>query len=69
MTHYGCESKDMEDLNAMLEPGQIVRHPERPDWGIGQVQSNINGKLTVMFEEEGKVVIDSSRVMVLPVFG
>ncbi|WP_085836418.1 DUF3553 domain-containing protein [Aquimixticola soesokkakensis] len=59
----------MEDLNAMLEPGQIVRHPERPDWGIGQVQSNINGKLTVMFEEEGKVVIDSSRVMVLPVFG
>lgn len=58
----------MEDLNAMLEPGQLVRHPDQPDWGKGQVQSNINGKLTVMFQQVGKVVIDSSRVGVLPVF-
>lgn len=58
----------MNDLNAMLEPGQMVRHPSEPDWGQGQVQSNINGKLTVMFEQMGKVVIDSSRVALLPVF-
>lgn len=58
----------MDDLNAMLEPGQIVRHPACEDWGKGQVQSNINGKLTVMFEQAGKVVIDSHRVALLPVF-
>lgn len=58
-----------EDLNAMLEPGQIVRHPTQSDWGDGQVQSNINGKLTVMFQHAGKIVIDSSRVALLPVYG
>ena len=57
----------MDDLNAFLEPGMLVRHPERPDWGTGQVQSNIGGKITVNFREEGKVVINGSRVMLLPV--
>lgn len=58
----------MEDLNAMLEPGQIVRHPSEPDWGLGQIQSNIKGKITVMFQQQGKVVIDGRRVALLPVF-
>ncbi|QBY00562.1 DUF3553 domain-containing protein [Rhodophyticola sp. CCM32] len=51
-----------DDLNAFLEPGMLVRHPDRPDWGLGQVQSNIGGKITVNFEHEGKVVIDGARV-------
>lgn len=58
----------MEEMNALLEPGMIVRHPERPDWGDGQVQSNIGGIVTVMFREEGKVVIDGRRVELVPVF-
>ena len=53
----------MEELNAILEPGMIVRHTGRPDWGDGQVQSNIGGKITVNFREEGKVVLDSRRVI------
>lgn len=57
----------MEDLNAFLEPGMIVRHPVQPDWGLGQVQSNIAGKVTVNFQEVGKVVLDSRRVALLPV--
>lgn len=56
------------DLNAMLEPGMRVRHPAQPDWGTGQVQSNIGGKITVNFPEAGKVVIDGSRIALLPVF-
>ena len=40
----------------------LVRHPRREDWGLGQVQSNIGGKVTVNFEHAGKVVIDSSNV-------
>ncbi|MCC5974284.1 MAG: DUF3553 domain-containing protein [Rubellimicrobium sp.] len=55
----------MSDLNAILTPGTIVRHPDRPDWGDGQVQSNIGGRITVNFREEGKVVIDGDRVALI----
>ncbi|SHE58394.1 Protein of unknown function [Loktanella atrilutea] len=57
-----------DDLNAMLEPGMLVQNPAAPDWGTGQVQSNIDGRITVNFREQGKVVIDGSRVMLVPVF-
>lgn len=52
----------MGDLNAFLEPGMLVRHPSQPDWGIGQVQSRINGRVTVNFTEQGKVVIDGTLI-------
>lgn len=52
----------MSDLNALLEPGMFVRNPSQPDWGIGQVQSNIDSRITVNFENEGKVVLDGRRV-------
>ena len=55
----------MENVNAILEPGMLVRHPDRPDWGTGQVQSNIGGKVTVNFREEGKVVLDGSRIVLI----
>jgi len=44
-------------VNEFLVPGQIVQHPKYPEWGKGQVQSNINNKVTVNFEHQGKVVI------------
>ncbi len=50
------------DITAILEPGMFVRHPRAPDWGLGQVQSNIGGKVTVNFENEGKVVLDGRKV-------
>lgn len=53
----------MQGVNAILEPGMLVRHPGQPDWGVGQVQSNIGGKITVNFREVGKVVLDGGRVM------
>lgn len=53
----------MEELNSLLEPGMLVRHPEQPDWGVGQVQSNISGKITVNFEHQGKVTINGSKIM------
>jgi len=52
----------MDDLNAFLEPGMLVRHPSQPDWGIGQVQSRINERVTVNFTEQGKVVIDGTLI-------
>ncbi|AVO39486.1 DUF3553 domain-containing protein [Pukyongiella litopenaei] len=58
----------MSDLNAILAPGMLVRHPGKPQWGTGQVQSSIGGRITVNFPEAGKVVIDGSRVELIPVF-
>lgn len=49
-------------MNSLLEPGMLVRHPNCPDWGLGQVQSNIAGKITVNFEHVGKTVIDSDKI-------
>jgi len=46
----------------------VVRCPGQPDWGLGQVQSNIGGKVTVNFENEGKLVIDAARVALEIVF-
>jgi hypothetical protein len=53
---------------ALWEPGMLVRHPLRPDWGLGQVQSSIGNRLTVNFEHAGKVVIDLSQVDLTPIF-
>ena len=52
----------MDDLNPFLEPGMFVRHPTENDLGVGQVQSSVKGKVTVNFEETGKVVIDGTRI-------
>ncbi|MEN8891900.1 DUF3553 domain-containing protein [Planktotalea arctica] len=59
---------DFDDMNAFLEPGMIVRHPSQPDWGMGQVQSVIDGRITVNFREQGKVVIVGSQIALVPVF-
>jgi hypothetical protein len=52
-----------------LEPGMLVRHPQAPDWGLGQVQSKIGDRITVNFEHQGKVVIDGRQVELIPDFG
>jgi hypothetical protein len=43
-------------------PGDFVRHPDRPDWGLGQVQSVIGHRITVNFEHAGKLLIDGDIV-------
>lgn len=40
-----------------LEVGAIVRHRDEPDWGLGQIQSVIGTRVTVNFENRGKVVM------------
>lgn len=44
-----------------FEPGLYVRLPNQPEWGLGQVQSAIGAKVTVMFENAGKVVVDTDH--------
>lgn len=46
-------------MDSRLVPGVRVRHPFEPHWGIGQVQSAIGERVTVNFEERGKVMINA----------
>ncbi len=45
------------------EPGDYVVCPTNKDWGIGQIQSIINNKITVNFENAGKKVINSEKII------
>lgn len=49
-------------MTFLLEPGTFVRHPDRPDWGIGQVQSVIGKRVTVNFENAGKQLINTDLI-------
>ncbi len=49
-------------MNEILEPGMIVRHPQAPEWGLGQVQSRIGDRITVNFDHAGKQVVDGRHV-------
>tara|TARA_B100000029_G_scaffold212832_1_gene210861 strand:+ start:312 stop:485 length:174 start_codon:yes stop_codon:yes gene_type:complete len=45
-----------------FEPGDKVLNIANKDWGIGQVQSIINEKVTVNFENVGKKVINAKNI-------
>ena len=45
-----------------FEPDDKVINPNNKHWGTGQVQSIINGKVTVNFENVGKKVINSKVI-------
>ncbi len=45
------------------EPGDYVINPGNRGWGIGQIQSVINNKVTVNFENVGKKVINSNEII------
>lgn len=50
-----------------LTPGTFVRHPDRPDWGIGQIQSVVGPRITVNFENAGKLLINADIVTLEPI--
>jgi len=45
------------------EPGDYVINPNNSSWGIGQIQSIIRNKVTVNFENVGKKVINSQKII------
>lgn len=44
-------------------PGEYVALPARPEWGVGQVQSAIGERVTVMFEEAGKQTLNMNHAV------
>lgn len=49
-----------------LAPGNLVRHPACPEWGIGQLQSVDGHRVTVNFEHAGKQLILTDVVALAP---
>ena len=45
------------------EPGDFVINPKNTGWGTGQVQSMVKNKVTVNFENVGKKVINSEKII------
>ena len=45
------------------EPGDYVINPNQKSWGIGQIQSIIDNKITVNFENVGKKVINNKLIV------
>ena len=45
-----------------FDPGDKVINPLNKEWGIGQVQSIIKEKVTVNFENIGKIVINAKNI-------
>ena len=43
-------------------PGMLVRNPAQPGWGLGQVQSVVGNRITVNFENAGKLLINGDAV-------
>ena len=44
-------------------PGDFVINPNNKSWETGQIQSIINNKITVNFENAGKKVINSKEII------
>ena len=45
-----------------LEPGNFVLNPNKKSWGIGQIQSIINNKATINFQNVGKQVVNLDNI-------
>ncbi|MEM7546843.1 MAG: DUF3553 domain-containing protein [Pseudomonadota bacterium] len=45
-----------------FEVGALVRSKANPDWGLGQVQSNVGDRITVNFEHAGKLVLTGDGI-------
>lgn len=54
-------------MNHLLVPGMYVRHPDRPGWGLGRVQSAIGDRVTVSFEHAGKQLINAAVIALVEV--
>ena len=47
---------------SIITPGMFVINEINKDWGIGQVQSSIDKKITINFEHVGKKVINIKKI-------
>ena len=52
----------VEENRMDLTPGNYVINKNNGEWGIGQIQSSIDNKITVNFENVGKKVVNINEI-------
>ena len=52
----------VEENRMDLTPGSYVINKNNVEWGIGQIQSSIDNKITINFENVGKKVININQI-------
>ena len=52
----------IEENRMDLTPGNYVINKNNNEWGIGQIQSSIDNKITVNFENVGKKVVNINEI-------
>ena len=53
----------IDNYSSLYTPGIFVINTDKKnEWGIGQIQSSINNKITINFENVGKKTINISKV-------
>ena len=53
-------------MSALPAPGQWVRLPNAPEWGIGQVQSVTGFRVVINFVHAGKRLVHADRATLEP---
>ena len=52
-----------DDFHGDLTPGvYVINEDKEIEWGIGQIQSSINSKITINFENVGKKVVKLNNI-------
>ncbi len=54
-------------MHEEFAPGMLVRNPDQPDWGLGQVQSAVGTRVTANFENAGKLTLNIAVVKLIAV--
>ena len=57
-------SYEKNNINGEITPGSYVVNENNKNWGIGQVQSSIDEKITINFEHVGKKVININMISI-----
>ncbi len=55
------------EYSSHFAPGDWVRHPERPEWGLGRIQTALGERITATFENAGKQSINAQAIALVRV--
>lgn len=57
----------LHPANVFVNPGSFVRHPKAPELGLGRVQTVVGDKITINFENAGKLIVDGAIIELMVV--
>ena len=52
----------VSERSLLILPGMFVRHPTEHRLGLGRVQTVVGSKITVNFENAGKIIINGDVI-------